>query len=286
MFMQVLAPQLFVQLQHSKPHVRAYATRLLAALARPVPAAVLYALVATTEVAGGASSPEASGASALLEAVAGDNPKRVRSCRALLQGLKQLTPLAAEAWQKVLEGALVEIRRRFVTLRGEAAALQNAAGDRTGWQRRYSTMLMHGLGRLRMLQQDWEGLQARTPHEETVISDFVPGLKEAISALTEPPEGPNFAAQLDGKLVPLEEVIKRSHAAVPSMDIHLSQYAPMLCELSPAGELPLPGTAQGALPLSLWFEILDFWHSKHAPAANAPAQNQWRRYRSPPQHLS
>jgi hypothetical protein len=60
-------------------------------------------------------------------------------------------------------------------------------------------------------------------------------------------QGPDFVAQLDGKLVPLEEVIKRSHAAVPSMDIHLLQYAPVLCELSPAGELPLPGTAQGAL---------------------------------------
>jgi hypothetical protein len=43
---EVLAPQLFVQLHHSQPHVRACATQLLAALSKPAPAAVLYALVA------------------------------------------------------------------------------------------------------------------------------------------------------------------------------------------------------------------------------------------------
>jgi hypothetical protein len=258
---QVLAPQLFVQLQHSKPHVRKYATRLLAALARPVPAAVLYTLVAMAapEVATG-DQPEATGAQALLAAVSRDNPTRVRSCRALLQGLKQLTPLAAEAWQKALEGALVEIRRRFVTLRGEAARLHTAtaagAADRVAWQRRYSTMLTHGLGRLQVLLHDWEAREAATPHERTITCEFVPTLKATIETLTEPPDGPDFTSQLDRKLAPLEDIIKRAHAAVPSMDIHLSDYAPILSELSPAGELPLPGTGHGAHRLASGLDLV------------------------------
>lgn len=43
---EVVAPQLFVQLHHSQQHVRAFATKTLAALAGPAPAAVLYTVVA------------------------------------------------------------------------------------------------------------------------------------------------------------------------------------------------------------------------------------------------
>eukprot|EP00892_Ulva_mutabilis_P006373 jgi/Ulvmu1/4107/UM019_0086.1 len=44
---EVVAPQLFVQLHHSQQHVRAFATKTLAALAEPAPAAVLYTVVAS-----------------------------------------------------------------------------------------------------------------------------------------------------------------------------------------------------------------------------------------------
>lgn len=45
---EVVAPQLFVQLHHSQQHVRAFATKTLAALAEPAPAAVLYTVVANS----------------------------------------------------------------------------------------------------------------------------------------------------------------------------------------------------------------------------------------------
>lgn len=47
---EVVAPQLFVQLHHSQQHVRAFATKTLAALAEPAPAAVLYTVVANASI--------------------------------------------------------------------------------------------------------------------------------------------------------------------------------------------------------------------------------------------
>jgi hypothetical protein len=150
---EVLAPQLFVQLQHSKPHVRAYATQLLAGLAGPVPAAVLY-----TAVAAAAEQPEPSPEiAALLEAVSGGHEHRVAHCRMLLRGLRLLTPLAAESWQTALQAALVEVRRRVITLKAEAAREPGQAHAESAaqalWQRRYVAMVAHGVGRLTHLLQ-------------------------------------------------------------------------------------------------------------------------------------
>lgn len=49
---EVVAPQLFVQLHHSQQHVRAFATKTLAALAEAAPAAVLYTVVANASSGG------------------------------------------------------------------------------------------------------------------------------------------------------------------------------------------------------------------------------------------
>ena len=157
---EVLAPQLFVQLQHSQAHVRTYATQLLAALAGPVPASVLYTAVAAAgDPAAGAASPEIA---ELLAAVSGGSDDRVSHCRTLLEGLRLLTPLAAEAWQEALQAALVEIRRRVISLKAEVArgVAAVAEGEAAGplWQRRYVAMVAHGVGRLRHL------LQARYRH--------------------------------------------------------------------------------------------------------------------------
>ena len=147
---EVLAPQLFVQLQHSQQHVRAYATQILAGLAKPVPASVLYAAVAAAAQQGEPSDE----LSALLAAVAGGHRDRVAQCRALVDGLRLLTPLAAESWQSTLRAAIVEIRRRSASLRAEAARAPPGGEATEGlWQRRYHAMVAHGLSRLKHLHQ-------------------------------------------------------------------------------------------------------------------------------------
>jgi hypothetical protein len=150
---EVLAPQLFVQLQHSQAHVRAYATQLLAALAKPVPASVLYAVVASSTAAA-ATAPETL---TLLSAVAAGSTDRVAHCRSLLAGLRQLTPLAAESWQTTLHAALVEIRRRGIMMKAELTRMHATAGAASDgpamalWHRRYGALVAHGAHRLRLL---------------------------------------------------------------------------------------------------------------------------------------
>lgn len=95
---------------------------------------------------------------ALLEVVTKGHPGRVSGARALLTGLRRLTLVAAEEWLAVLHAAVVEIRRRLVTLKLEAARIRDvAAGDDASrvvlWQRRYSTLLHNVTSNLQGLLQ-------------------------------------------------------------------------------------------------------------------------------------
>ena len=104
------------------------------------------------------SSPRSPELQALLAAAARGHPGRVAGARTLLGGLRRLTLLAAEEWLAVLHAAVVEIRRRLVTLKMEAARIRDvAAGDAAGrvvlWQRRYSTLLCNVTSDLQMLLQ-------------------------------------------------------------------------------------------------------------------------------------
>lgn len=94
----------------------------------------------------------------LLRALAKDHPSRVAECRSLLAGLRRVTLVAAEEWQLTVQAAIVEIRRRLVTLKTEAARAQSAsaieaASSAVIWQRRYSTLLAHAVSDLRRLLQ-------------------------------------------------------------------------------------------------------------------------------------
>ena len=129
--------------------MRAYATQLLAALARPVPAAVLYAAVA----AAAAAAPPPPELAALLAAVSAGGDGRVAHCRALLDGLRRLTPTAAEAWQAALHAALVDLRRSALTLKSDAVRLGVEGGVGALWQRRYGALTSVGVGRLRALHE-------------------------------------------------------------------------------------------------------------------------------------
>lgn len=108
------------------------------------------------ESAGTESQPEE--LQELLGAVAKGHPSRVAECRSLLAGLRRVTLVAAEEWQLTLQAAIVEIRRRLVTLRTEAARAQSAsaieaASSAVIWQRRYSTLLANAVSDLRRLLQ-------------------------------------------------------------------------------------------------------------------------------------
>lgn len=106
----------------------------------------------------GTEIPESPELQALLTAATKDHPGRVSGARALLAGLRRLTLVAAEEWQAVLHAAVVEIRRRLVTLKMEAARIRDvAAGDDASrvvlWQRRYSTLLHNVTANLQGLLQ-------------------------------------------------------------------------------------------------------------------------------------
>ena len=94
----------------------------------------------------------------LLAAVAKGHPSRVAECRCLLAGLRRVTLVAAEKWQLTLQAAIVEIRRRLVTLKTEAArslaanAIE-ASSSAVIWQRRYSTLLENAVSDLHKLLQ-------------------------------------------------------------------------------------------------------------------------------------
>jgi hypothetical protein len=93
----------------------------------------------------------------LLAAVTKGYPGRLSGAHVLLAGLRRLTLVAAEEWLSVLHAAIVEIRRRSVTLKTEAARIRAVAGDEASlvvlWQRRYSTLLHNVTNNLQGLLQ-------------------------------------------------------------------------------------------------------------------------------------
>lgn len=105
-----------------------------------------------------ACAPQSPELQALLAAAAQGHPGRVAGARVLLAGLRRLTLLAAEEWLAVLHAAVVEIRRRIVSLKMEAARIRGVAvGDAASrvvlWQRRYSTLLGNVTADLQALLQ-------------------------------------------------------------------------------------------------------------------------------------
>lgn len=106
----------------------------------------------------GSTAPDSPELQALLTAVTKEHPGRVAGAQALIGGLRRLTLVAAEEWLAVLHAAILEMRRRLVTLKVEAVRIRAvAAGDEASrvvlWQRRYTTLLHNVTSNLKALLQ-------------------------------------------------------------------------------------------------------------------------------------
>eukprot|EP00892_Ulva_mutabilis_P006374 jgi/Ulvmu1/4108/UM019_0087.1 len=182
----------------------------------------------------------------LLNAVAKGHPSRVAECRSLLAGLRRVTLVAAEEWQLTVQAAIVEIRRRLVTLKTEAERAQSAtaieaASSAVIWQRRYSTLLAHAISDLRRLLQDWSSRSHSTPHEHAIASKFVPVLEAAVHRLEIAPDAAAVGKEFPPKLRALEELAQGLMQLVPGPYINLTNFSPSLISVPIDASLPIPG---------------------------------------------
>ena len=257
----ILAPQLFVQLRHSQPHVRTYAVQLLLGLARTVPASVLYTAVASE------GAEHDAGIATLLTAAAGGAPARIEQCRALLHGVQLLMPLAAEAWQSALQTALLEVRRRVVSLKpallrtqAPGAQGQHAPGEAALWERRYAATVAHGVATLQQLAQEWQQRQPQSPHESYILATHMPKLIEVQALLSQAPAGSNADrhAGVDARLQALEQLQQEVAVLGRNPELALTEFAPQLASFSAAAGLPVPGAGNSVLHFALFYWLVLF----------------------------